>query len=247
MLTIWLYSLISVLIVSLISLVGVFTLAIQKERLHKILFYLVSFSVGALLGDVFIHILPELAEGNDMGSIGLYLLAGIIAFFVLERFVLWHHSHTSHTEEVHSVVYLTIFGDALHNFLDGMAIAASFLVSFPLGVATTVAVIFHEIPQEIGQFAILIHGGWKTKKALIYNFISALAAVAGAAVMLLLASTVEVLIIPLLAMSAASFIYIALSDLIPELNRERGTKQSILQIIWMLAGIGVMAGLLLLE
>jgi zinc and cadmium transporter len=156
MLTIWLYSLISVLIVSLISLVGVFTLAIQKERLHKILFYLVSFSVGALLGDVFIHILPELAEGNDMGSIGLYLLAGIIAFFVLERFVLWHHSHTSHTEEVHSVVYLTIFGDALHNFLDGMAIAASFLVSFPLGVATTVAVIFHEIPQEIGQFAILI-------------------------------------------------------------------------------------------
>ena len=247
MFTIWLYSLTGVLIVSLISLVGVFTLAIQKERLHKILFYLVSFSVGALLGDVFIHILPELAADNNMSSIGLYLLAGIIAFFVLERFVLWHHSHTSHAEEVHSVVYLTIFGDALHNFLDGMAIAASFLISFPLGVATTVAVIFHEIPQEIGQFAILVHGGWKTKKALIYNFISALAAVAGAAVMLLLASTVEVLIIPLLAMSAASFIYIALSDLIPELNRERGTKQSILQIIWMLAGIGVMAGLLLLE
>jgi len=247
MLTIWLYSLTGVLIVSLISLVGVFTLAIQKERLHKILFYLVSFSVGALLGDVFIHILPEIAEGNDMGSIALYLLFGIIAFFILERFVLWHHSHTSHTEQVHSVVYLTIFGDALHNFLDGMAIAASFLISFPVGVATTIAVIFHEIPQEIGQFAILVHGGWKTKKALIYNFISGLTAVAGAAVMLLLASTMEALVIPLLAMSAASFIYIALSDLIPELNRERGIKQSILQVIWMLAGVGVMAGLLLLE
>lgn len=247
MLSIWTYTLISVSIVSLISLLGVCTLSVRQERLRGILFYLVSFSVGALLGDVFIHILPEIAEGSDMQTIGAYLLVGILGFFVLERFVLWHQSHTEHAEHVHSVVYLTIFGDALHNFLDGMAIAASFLVSFPVGVATTIAVIFHEIPQEIGQFAILIHGGWSTKKALAYNFFSALTAVAGAAVMLLLATAIEDILLPLLAISAASFIYIALSDLIPELHRESSTKKSIIQLLWMLVGVGVMACLLLLE
>lgn len=248
MLTIWLYSLASVIVVSLVSLVGVFTLGVKKEFLHRILFYLVSFSVGTLLGDVFIHIIPEIAQEGDVSSLSMYLLVGIIAFFILERFVLWHQSsHMEHKEQVHSVVYLTIFGDALHNFLDGMAIAASFLVSFPVGIATSIAVIFHEIPQEIGQFAILVHGGWSTKKALVYNFISALTAVTGAVVMLLLATTIEGITMPLLAISAASFIYIALCDLIPELNRETGAQKSLIQLAWMLVGIAVMGCLLLLE
>lgn len=244
---IWLYSLSSVVVVSLISLIGIFTLGIKQDRLQRILFYLVSFSAGALLGDVFIHILPEIMGGEAALQNGIYVLAGIMIFFVLERVLMWHHSHTSHKESIHSVAYLTIIGDALHNFLDGIAIAASFLVSIPVGIATATAVIFHEIPQEIGQFAILIHGGWSRKKALLYNFFSALTAVAGAVLVLIFSQTFEEAPTILLGFGAASFIYIAMSDLIPELQKEPNIKRSAVQLVWMLAGIGVMALLLLLE
>src|SRR3989344_3105337 len=210
----WLYTLASVIVVSLISLVGVFTLGIRHERLQRILFYLISFSAGALLGDVFIHILPEIMEGEGALRNGVYVLAGIMLFFVLERVLRWHHSHTSHREEIHSMVYLTIAGDALHNFLDGVAIAASFLVSVPIGVATASAVIFHEIPQEIGQFAILVHGGWSRKKALLYNFASALTAILGALLVLIFSRSFTEAPQLLLGLSAASFIYIAMSDLL---------------------------------
>lgn len=247
MIEIWVYTLISVIVVSLISLIGVFTLGIKQERLQQILFYLISFSAGALLGDVFIHILPEIMEGEAALQNGVYVLLGIMVFFVLERFLIWHQSHTSHKEEVHSMVYLTIVGDALHNFLDGIAIAASFLVSIPVGIATASAVIFHEIPQEIGQFAILIHGGWSRKKALLYNFFSALTAIAGAILVLIFSRSFEEAPTILLGFGAASFIYIAMSDLIPELQKEQNVKRSLLQLICMIAGIGVMALLLLLE
>lgn len=243
----WLYTLSAVILVSVISLAGIFTLAIRKERLQSILFYLISFSVGALLGDVFIHILPEIMEEETSVAVGAYLLLGIICFFLLERLILWHQSHLGHEEKVHSVVYLTIFGDALHNFLDGMAIAASFLVSVPLGMATLIAVIFHEIPQEVGQFAILVHGGWKTRKALWYNFISAVTAIFGAVLVLLIARGVEEALTPLLAISAASFIYIAMSDLIPELHQEVGLQKALGQSAAMTVGVLVMASLLLLE
>lgn len=247
MIEIWIYTLASVAAVSLISLIGIFTLGIKQERLQHILFYLISFSAGALLGDVFIHILPEIMQGEGALRNGSYVLAGIMLFFVLERFLIWHHSHSSHKEEIHSMVYLTIIGDALHNFLDGVAIAASFLVSIPIGIATATAVIFHEIPQEIGQFAILVHGGWSRKKALLYNFFSALTAIAGALLTLLFAQKFTEAPIVLLGLAAASFIYIAMSDLIPELQKERGVRQSILQLVWMIVGIVVMALLLLLE
>lgn len=247
MIEIWIYTLISVTVVSLISLIGILTLGIQQDRLKRILFYLVSFSAGALLGDVFIHILPEVMEGEAALQNSVYVLAGIVIFFILERFIMWHHSHSSHSEEIHSMVYLTIIGDALHNFLDGVAIAASFLVSIPVGVATATAVIFHEIPQEIGQFAILIHGGWSRRKALLYNFFSALTAIAGAVLVLIFSRSFEEAPTILLGFGAASFIYIAMSDLIPELQKEPNIKRSLIQLVWMLAGIGVMALMLLLE
>jgi len=247
MIQIWTYTLISVVVVSLISLVGIFSLAIRKERLQRALFYLVSFSAGALLGDVFIHILPEIMEGEGALRNGAYVLAGIMLFFVLERALMWHHSHSSHREEVHSVVYLTIVGDALHNFLDGVAIAAAFLAGIPIGVATATAVIFHEIPQEIGQFAILVHGGWSRKKALLYNFFSALTAIAGALLVLLFSRSFTEAPTVLLALGAASFIYIAMSDLIPELQKEQQVRRSVVQFVCMLAGIAVMALILLLE
>ena len=244
---IWLYSLGSVLVVSLTSLVGVATLAVNGDRWKQWLLYLVSFSAGALLGDVFLHLLPELAEtGFDYRS-GIYILCGILLFFILEMFVGWHHSHSQHSEEIHSMVYLTQFGDSLHNFMDGMIIAGSFLVSIPLGIATTVAVVFHEIPQEIGNFAILVHGGWKTTKALFYNFISALFAVLGTIVVLAFLKNQTQTPVVLLALGISSFIYIALSDVIPQLHREKNFQKSFFQLIWFMVGIAVMGLLLWLE
>ena len=244
---IWLYTLGSVALVSGMSLVGILTLGLNNDRLKSILFYLISFSAGALLGDVFIHVIPEIAEIGFGAREGLYFIVGILIFFVLERFILWHHSHDDHEEKIHSVVYLTMVGDSLHNFIDGMVIAASFLVNPVLGVASTLAVIFHEIRQEIGQYAILIHGGWSKGKALWYNFLSALTSVLGAVVVLVFAQNLEGPPVFLLAFAGASFIYIAMSDLIPELHKEVGLKRLIIQFIWFIVGIGLMASLLYLE
>jgi zinc and cadmium transporter len=244
---IYLYTLASVFIVSALSLLGVVTLGLSERYLKSILFYLVSLSAGALLGDVFLHLLPQLG-GIGLGvREGAYFLGGIVIFFVLERFILWHHAHGDHDEQVHSVVYLAIIGDSLHNFIDGLIIAASFLVSIPLGIATTLAVIFHEIPHEIGQFAILIHGGWSRGKATMYNFLSALTSVLGAVVVLVFARSLKQTPTFLLAFAGSSFIYIALSDLIPELHKERSTRKSIYQFCWFLIGIGFMAAILFLE
>jgi zinc and cadmium transporter len=244
---IWLYSLVSVVIVSLISLIGAVTLAVNHERLKQYLLYLVSFSAGALLGDVFLHILPEMAESSFGLREGVYILLGILIFFILERYILWHHSHSEHSEEIHSSVYLTQIGDSLHNFIDGMIIAGSFLASVQLGIATTIAVIFHEIPQEIGNFAILVHGGWSKLKALWYNFLSALTAVLGAIVVLMFVKTQTETPSALLSLGVASFIYIAMSDIIPQLHEEKNPRKSGLQLLWFIVGIVAMALLLLLE
>jgi zinc and cadmium transporter len=247
MMNTYLYIFGSVLVVSFVSFVGVVTLGLNETRLRSILMHLVGFSAGALLGDVFLHLLPEMSSNGFGVAEGLYFLIGIVIFFLLERFILWHHSHSSHDESIHSSVYLTTIGDSLHNFIDGMVIAASFLVDTNLGIATTLAVIFHEIPQEIGQFAILLHGGWSKTKAIWYNFLSALTSVAGAAVVVLFARNIAQAPSFLLAFAGASFIYIALSDVVPELHREESNKKSIVQFIWLLAGIGLMAVLVFIE
>lgn len=247
--SIWINTLLSVGLVSGISFVGALALAFSGSKGKSRLLYLVSFSAGALLGDVFLHILPEMSEQGLGVKEGAWLLGGILVFFVLERFFHWQHSHEGeHEESVHSMVYLTQIGDSLHNFLDGLVIAASFLVSPALGFATTIAVIFHEIPQEIGNFAILIHGGWSKAKALWYNFLSALAAVLGAVLVLVFSrGDIASAPAPLLALGASSFIYIALSDIVPMLQKEITGKKSVLYIVWFVLGIGVMGCLLLLE
>lgn len=244
---IWTHSLVSVFIVSLISFVGAFGLALKEERLRKILIYLISFSAGALLGDVFLHILPEMSETAFGAKEGFYVLFGIVLFAMLEGVVWWHHSHTEHKEEIHSMVYLSQAGDTLHNFMDGIIIAAAYFISLPVGIATTFAVIFHEIPQELGNFAVLIHGGWKVKKALLYNFLSALASVLGALLVLVfLGKTAEV---PswLVAFSASSFIYLAMSDLLPEIQKQRENKNSFLLLLFFVLGMSAMGLILLLE
>jgi zinc and cadmium transporter len=245
---IWLYTLLSVFIVSLISLVGVFFLGIKQEKLKKILIYLVSLSAGVLLGDAFIHLIPE-AFRNNMNSnfIALYILSGILAFFILEKYIHWRHCHElPSAHHPHPFSYVILIGDSAHNFIDGMIIAASFLASVPIGIATTTAVIFHEIPHEIGNFGSLIYGGFSKTKALFFNFLSAMSAIIGALVILTINFDIARISNFLIPFAAGGFIYIASVDLIPELHKSTGSSRSWLQIALFLLGIGIMLLLLLI-
>lgn len=245
------YILLSVLLVSIISFIGVLTLSINHKKLKKFLLYLISFSAGALLGDVFLHLLPEIIEKNLFTLItSLSILGGIVIFFGLEKIIHWQHCHRSMLEEhhIHAFAYTNLIGDALHNFLDGIIIAVSFLASIPIGIATTIAVILHEIPQEIGDFGVLLHAGFTKTKALLLNFASAILAILGAIITLLLTNKITSLQKFLIPITIGGFIYIAGSDLIPELHKESDKiSKSILQLIAFILGILVMAALLLLE
>lgn len=243
----WIYTLGAVGIVSLISLVGVFTLSVRPEKLRKFLLFLVSFAAGTLLGDAFFHLIPE-SLSEESTAAPFYILLGLVIFFVLEKFIHWRHCHeTPSDDHPHAFSYLILVGDFFHNFVDGMIIAASFLVSVPLGIATTIAVILHEIPQEIGDFGSLVYGGFSVGKALILNFLSGLSAIVGALVVLVLSINVENIASILVPFSAGGLIYIASSDMIPELHKTTNIRQSALQLLFILMGIGIMAGLLFLE
>lgn len=247
---IWIYTLTSVLTVSAISLAGVFTLSLNEDRLRKILMFLVSFSVGALFGDVFIHLLPQAFEELGAGlSTSLYVILGLLIFFVLEKFLRWQHHHHGDTAEkhVHPVVTMNLIGDAVHNMIDGMLIGASYAVNIPLGLTTTLAVVLHEIPQEIGDFGVLVHGGLSVRKALEFNFLSALTAIAGAIISLLIGHHAEGYAALLLPITAGGFIYIAGPDLIPELQQEMKISTSLWQLAAILLGVGIMALLILVE
>jgi len=243
------YALVSVFVVSLISLIGAVSLPISDKKLQNFLIYFVSFSAGALLGDVFIHLLPEVTENTGFTpQISTYVLVGIMVTFVIEKVIHWkhHHSHSGH-KHAHPITAMTLIGDGVHNFIDGLVIGASYLISFPVGVATTIAVILHEIPQEIGNFGVLVHGGYSRGKALLFNFLSALTAVLGTVVALVVSGQVAGSVGLLTAFAAGNFIYIAASDLIPEMHKELSLRKSAIQFITMIFGIGVMSALLLLE
>lgn len=243
---IYLYTISSLLIVSLISLIGVLTLSIKKEFLEKILFLLVSFAVGALLGDVFIHLIPEISQNGWNLAVSLYLLGGIVLFLIMEKIISWRHCHIPTSQDhPHHLGIMNLIGDGVHNFIDGALIAGSFLVSIPLGLATTLAVILHEIPQEIGDFGILLYAGYQRARALFFNFLSALLAIIGALVVLILQN--DQLIEFLLPFTAGGFLYIAAADLIPEMKKEQGLLKNITQLVAILLGIGVMILLLKLQ
>jgi zinc and cadmium transporter len=245
---IWSYSIISVLIVSLISLLGAVTLLFKIIRFKSVLYFFVSFAAGALLGDAFIHLLPEAVEEFGFTlQLSLFLLLGILIFFILEKFIHWNHCHVPTSKEhPHTFATMNLIGDGLHNFMDGMIIAGSYLVSIPLGIATTIAVGLHEIPQEIGDFGVLLHGGFSKKKALLFNFLSALLAIIGAVIVLIIGASVKNFSLFLVPFTAGGFIYIASSDLIPELHKETKPSLSFMQLVAFILGIGVMVGLLLI-
>ncbi len=246
---VWLYTLASVVLVSLISLLGLFLLTINKNLLRRILLFLVSFAAGALLGDAFIHILPQMTQnyGFTIAS-SVYIILGMMFFFVLEKIIHWRHCHMPESKEhTHPFAYINLIGDGFHNFIDGLFIGGSYLVSIPVGFATTLAVVLHEIPQEIGDLSVLIHGGFSEYKALFYNFLTAITAIAGAIFSLLIASSASTFPKFLLPFTAGGFIYIAASDLLPELHKEVKIRHSLFQLLGIGLGVGVMALLIVVE
>jgi zinc and cadmium transporter len=239
--SIYYYTIASIAIVSLISFIGVLVLSVSPEKLKKITLWLVSLSAGTLLGDSFLHLLPEAASKNNDLPMWFMLIAGMLVFFVLEKFIHWRHCHISTSaNHPHPVGLMNLVGDALHNMIDGVIIAGSFIVSAPLGLATTIAVIAHEIPQEIGDFGVLIHAGYSKQRAIYLNFIISLAALAGAIGTLIIGARIDHLIDFVAPFTAGGFIYIATADLIPELRKETGIRQSMTQLIFLLLGIAIM-------
>ncbi len=247
-------ALIAVGIISLISLVGAIALAWKAGFLKRILFILVSIAAGALFGDAFIHLVPEAYEEiGDPLLVSSLILAGILTFFALEKFLRWHHTHSDDElvpethAQIHPVGHLVLASDGLHNLVDGVAIGAAFMVSIEAGIATTIAIALHEIPQEIGDFALLVHAGFSRAKALLMNFASALFAFAGVGLAFWLGTSFEGATPLIAAFAAGNFIYIAGSDLVPELHKTTEGKRSFLQFMAIIAGLLVMVALLAFE
>lgn len=238
----FLYAIAATALVSTLALVGIFTLAINVKTLKKLLIYLVSFAAGSFFGSVFFHMIPEhVAQHGWTMTTSVSILTGLALSFFLEKVIHWRHCHMPFDKHhTHRFAYMSLFGDAVHNFIDGIIIGASFLVSIPLGIAATTAVILHELPQEIGDTAVLVHGGFTRKKAILFNFFTALTALAGTTLAFVLTQQVEWLSEFLIPFAAGSFIYIAGADLIPELHKDSSVRKGILQLALFAGGIALM-------
>jgi len=259
------YSLLSITGVSLISLVGLFTLSINKNFLKKSVSFLVSLAVGALFGDAIIHLIPEAFEYIENSAIAsFFIISGIISFFILEKVLRWQHGHSAEDEEeyvsyneyeketkihhhhIKPLGRMVLISDGVHNFLDGIIVGSSYFLSIEVGIATTIAIILHEIPQEISDFGLLIHSGYSRNKALFVNFISALTSLLGV-LFVFMFNSIESAVPAMTAFAAGGFLYIAGSDLVPELHKVNNAKKSLQQLIIVIIGIGIMFSLLLLE
>lgn len=225
--------------ISLCVWVAVLFLFLKKEILSKITMFLVSFSAGALIGGAFLHLLPEASEAMDSEKLFFIVLIAFVGFFLVEKIFHWQHCHKENCE-IHTFGYMNLVGDSLHNFIDGLVIASVFLIDFKLGVITTLAIALHEIPQEIGDFGVLIHAGFNKIKALILNYAVASMIILGGAVGYFSSVYIENIVPYLLPIAAGGFIYIASSDLIPEIRKENDFKKSILSFGIFLLGIAFM-------
>ena len=233
------YILLATFLISLLSLVGIFSLYFKKKTLDNVLFYFVSLSVGALLGGAFLHLIPE--AYTSIGSLTfIFVIIGFLLFFCVEKILHWHHCHKGECH-IHPFGYVNLIGDAVHNFIDGLIISAAFLSSITLGWTTTLVIALHELPQEIGEFGVLLYAGFKKKKALFFNFISALSTVLGGIIGILLSNYVSSFIIYLLPIAAGGFLYISASDLVPELKKETGLKKSLIYLVIVIIGIALVS------
>jgi len=240
---------IATLIISFVSFVGIIVLARKKEISSSTLGLLVSFAAGAILATVFFDLIPEAFEG--LGTL-TWVLVGIILFFIFESFVHWHHhgediQRHEHNKKSKHVAFLNLIGDAIHNFVDGVVIAASFIVSTATGMATTLVIGLHEIPQELGDFAILVKGGLSKKKAIFFNFLSAVFVILGGILGYFFLVQIENLLPYFISLAAGGLLYIATTDILPELHKEeRSYRRMILQTLIFLLGvalIGLVIGL----
>lgn len=232
------YSIIAAVIVSLLSLVGVVVLVLKEKILNKIILALVSFSTGALLGGAFFHLLPEVFNefGEPLKIFG-FTLVGFCVFFIMERILRWHHCHETDCDTHQHLGFMNLFGDSFHNFIDGIVIVSTFMISPALGIPVTLSIIFHEVPQEIGDFGVLLYSGFSKGKALIYNLLVALTSVLGVLAGYFLVHQVENINHFLLPFAAGGFIYIASSDLIPELHKEKSLSKSLVSFLVFLVAI----------
>lgn len=230
------FIIIACLAISLCVWIAVLFLYFKKQTLHKITLFLVSLSAGALMGGAFLHLLPEASAEIEINKLYLIVLIAFIFFFLMEKLLFWRHCHKENCS-IHTFGYMNLVGDSLHNFIDGLIIASTFLIDIKLGIATTFAIALHEIPQEIGDFGVLIHAGFEKKKALIVNYLVALTVVLGGIIGYFISFNLHEIIPYLLPFAAGGFIYIAASDLMPELRKETNLKRSISSFAIFILGI----------
>ena len=245
------YTLISVILVSLVAVVAIIPVLLKKKLSNHFLLVLMSLSVGALLGSVFIHFLPEATSHGYTLGLAIYVLLGFLVFFVIEKFIHWRHNRGCENGQCgHGHAYhlapLNLIGDGIHNFLDGMVIAGSYIVSIPLGIAATVSIVFHEVPQEIADFGVLLYSGMSKLKAVLFNFLSATTAIIGAIIGLILAGKTANFTHFIIPFAAGNFLYIAASNLVPELHRHCKLWDTLLHLIAIIAGIGLMIAVALI-
>lgn len=226
----------STFLVSIIAFVGILSLFMKEKLLENTLLFLVSLSAGALMSAAFLHLIPEATEKFASHDVFIYVLLGFILFFFIEKILHWRHCHKDMCP-VHTFAYMNLLGDGVHNFIDGLIIAAGFVANLQLGIVTTLAVALHEIPQEIGDFGVLVYGGFKKIRALFLNFVCAITAIFGGIFGYYLSSYVEASIMFLIPFAAGGFVYIAASDLIPEIRKEVSLKRSLISFGIFIMGI----------
>ncbi len=236
------YIIVSALTISLASLVGIFTLSLKEKILDKIIFNLIALSSGAMLGGAFLHLIPEGLEKIDKDLFFLILLISLAFYLLIEKILHWRHCHKKLGEcEIHeSIGYINLIGDSIHNFIDGLTLAISFQVDFKLGLMTTLAILIHEIPQEIGDFGVLIYAGFTKKRALILNFLVALTVILGGIIGYFISQFSKTIIDYFIPIAAGGFIYIAATDLLPEIRKIKHKTKFIINFIFIFLGIILM-------
>jgi len=244
--SVFLSILISTGAISLLSISGAVFLFFQKNLVQRISIFLLAFAAGALMGNAFLHLLPEAVEKVQSAHAFLFILFGFGLFFVIENILHWHHTHQDQPKHK-SLGTLSLLGDGMHNFLDGLIIAAVFFIDVKLGFATALAVALHEIPQEVAEFGVLVHSGMSRVRALLFNFISASAVILGGVVSFLLAGVITEWVGSLLLLAVGIFLYIAASDFVPEIRKEQKVSKSIGLLFTFAAGIFLMWLVLFLE
>lgn len=230
---------VSGLLMSAIALVGSCTLLLKKSTLDRLVPPLVALAAGSLLGGAFFHMLPAAAERmDDPDTVPLCTLGGFTSFFLLEQFLHWHHCHRASSDCKQPLTYLILIGDGLHNFLGGLGVASVFLIDIRLGISAWIAAAAHEVPQELGDFGVLIHGGWSKSRALLLNLCSGLTFPLGGIVAWIVSDTIEVTF--LIPFAAGNFIYIGASDLVPEVNKHRELGTNLIHFVAFVGGLAAL-------